>query len=222
MEKAKPVINETRDEVRLGDLVLMYDRENEQLDAERRSRIDDGLRFRLADGEDFPPELWESFVKDLEDKVATGLPLATLQRIREMGRDAKRMKSQEERGERGSKALRPGVEAFMQFGIRVEALVNQVLDEFERTSPYKEDESHVSMLDASTSPRGVAPPEVITALNDQAASISAQVTPLNWQVTELGDTRIIFLIYAYSDGERKGIRFAVQINGKTDSSGVIA
>jgi hypothetical protein len=221
-EAPKPVINEARDEVRLGDLTLKYDRQNSQLEVGRRSQIDDAEVFALGDG--CSPELWESFVKDLEDKVMTGLPLATLQRIREMGRDAKRIKGQEERGERGSKALQPGVEAFMQLGIRVEALVNQVLEEFERTSPHHEDESHVSMLDGSTSPRGVAPEEIMDCLRQEAACVDGQVTVLNWSVTEAHGKRVIFVLFSHEEPQREDstrVRTATYLDGECLTSGTV-
>lgn len=210
------VISEDRTEVRLGELTFEYDASHNLVQV---AKYDEEV---FAAGEGCPPEMWEHFVKDLEEKINCGPLLTTLQRIREMGKDAKRVKSQEERGERGSRALQPGVEAFMQLGIRVDGLVSQVLEEYERTSPVPEDTFGISTLDAESAPRGLAPPEIVAVLSEESARINAQVTVLNWQVTEVQGKRVIFVLLSYEEPQRADstrIRTATYVDGECLTSG---
>lgn len=213
------VISEDGDRVCLGDITLAL--RQADLPFHRGEAVLDVL----VDGEKcgdarITAQSWDSLISELR-RGSDGPLLAALQQIRESAKDAKRAKSQEERGERGSRALQPGVEAFMQLGVRIDAFVCQVLDEYERTSPEKEDRFGISMLDGGSAPRGVAPEEVVAALHLESESVGAQVTALNWQVTEVEDKRVIFVLYYYSEADGTRVRSAIYTDSECDYSGPV-
>ncbi len=212
----KPVINKERTEVRLGELSFDYDPEHNLLQI---SIYGEEVRGTA----EVWPGLWESFVKDLENKIASGPMLSALQQIRELGKDARWQKVREEKGEVDRGELEAGVRAFSQMGQRTDAIACQVLAEIERTSPPSEDERHVSILEGSSSPRGVAPQEVMAALHYESERLTGQVTVLNWQVTEVGEDRIVQIVYAIegislADEGQDRIRAALHVNDKPIAS----
>lgn len=197
----KPVINEDRTEVRLGLLTFEWDRKHSLLQV---AKYDEEV---FATGEVVTEELWESFVCAVERLAASGPLLSALQQIDQLARDKRGGGTSEERA--------------VQVVGRVVGIVRQVLDEYERTSPPREDERHVSTLDASSSIRGVAPEEVMAALHYESERMSAKITVINWQVTEVDGDRIVYVIYSFKGesvpvaGElkpREGLRAAIHVN----------
>lgn len=213
----KPIINDTRDEVRLGDLLFEYDEDKNLLSVVNAL---DGEEVIFAAGERCFPEVWESMVVGLERLMHSGPLLSALRQIERMGDDAK----EREDPKAPAAGSQDGDEHWKQVGLHAHAVAEQVLAELERTSPPKEDVRHVSTLEAGSSGlHGVAPQDVMAALEDEAASMSARVEALNWQVTKFGEHRVIFVIYSYKGeqepvgGElrtREGLRVAIHVDGK--------
>jgi hypothetical protein len=196
----KPVINEARDEVRLGDFTFEFDSNFIQVVV---------CGEEVQGFAEVSPDLWDGFVKAVERLAASGPLLSALQQIDQLARD-----SRPTGGTRAEKRKQFRDRAAQIVG-RVQGIVHQVLDEYERTSPEQEDTRHVSMLEAGSSGmRGVAPEDVLFALNVEADKLGAEVEAVNWQVTQMRDHRVVFLYYYYrGEADSEGFRVAVHYDG---------
>lgn len=198
----KPVINKARSEVNLGDLTFEYDDDTTLLVVKHDADI-------ITAGDGCSPVMWEGFLKAIERLTASGPLLSALQQIDQLARD----KRPSGRSREAEKAV--AQDRAVQIVGRVVGIVRQVLDEYERTSPEREDTRHVSMLEeGSTGLRGVAPEDVRHALNVEADWLGAEIEAINWQVTEFGDHRVVFLFYHFvKPDETEGVRCAVHADG---------
>jgi hypothetical protein len=158
---------------------------------------------------------------------------SALHQIRELGKNARWQKRREETGEvEPLPEVEPGTRAYSQMGMRAEGIVQQVLDEMERTDPAPKEpegwasERDVVVLSSNVMPTGLAPPEVTVALTEQSAAVGARVEAITWQLNRIGEDTVLYLVYAYryeDEDETYPYRasFIVQLNGETTAAGTV-